>query len=212
MEEQQIQVLIADDVPVITVGLATVLGKEKDLNIVGKATSKEQILAQLRHKKIDVIVLDLKGVIEIEEFGDLLEANPGVKLIVLTVYDNMQIAQKALKHGAKAFLSKWVGGHQIVNAIRTVYQGGISILVQDTYSEMPPGCREAVALLTPREKEVACLISKGNSAKMVASELGNRETTVHAQLNSIYRKLEYMGVHNAAGLAAFVVKCKLGEE
>lgn len=179
-----IRVAIVDDHPVVGEGMASRLGLEADLEVVGVAPS----IADARAgdldstRRVDVLLLDLRlG----ERSGlDLLAEAPNdagrPAIIVLTAYDYPQYADAALRLGAAGFVLKTAPIAELLDAIRRVAAGGMAFAVR------PGG--SGVVRLTSRERDVVRLVIDGRSNDEIATALGIGPKTVETHLARVFER------------------------
>jgi two-component system, NarL family, response regulator LiaR len=197
-----IRVLIADDHAVVRQGLRTFLDLQDDIEVVGEAADGEEALAAAERLAPDVVLVDLvmpkvDGIDVIRRLGDHA---PGARAVVLTSFIDDDRLFPVLRAGAAGYLLKDVQPHELVEAIRTVHDGGALLhpkVAARLLSEL------ATDPLTPREREVLVLIGRGMANKVIARELSLSEKTVKAHVSSILAKL---GVHDRTQAALYAVR------
>jgi two-component system, NarL family, response regulator len=184
-----IRVLIVDDHPVVRAGLTTLLRKETGLRVVATAHNGEVGLDLVRSSSVDVVLLDLSmpKIGGIDFLGMLRGvANPPVVLILSSFAYEEEI-YRALKAGARGYLSKDATRAEIVEAINTVHAGG-EYLSADIAGRLAE--REARSGLSARETEILEMVSKGLTNKEIARVLQISQYTVRNHVNHISAKLE----------------------
>jgi DNA-binding NarL/FixJ family response regulator len=155
--------------------------------------------------KVDVILLDLglPGMHGVHGIPDLLERFPGVRLLVITVYDHKPVVLQALAAGASGYLLKADHIDTILRGIDEVLAGGaplnshIARMILTTFNAVTPAKPETD--LTERERETLSLLGKGLIKKEIADQLGVSYNTVDTHVRNIYGKLQ---VHNLSGAVA----------
>ena len=197
-----IRILIADDQELIRTGLRLVLQSHDDLEVLGEAGDGLEVLEAVRTLHPDVVLMDIRmprmdGIETIARLpGLLLEAPP--RVLVLTTFDLDEYVFGALRAGAAGFLLKDASRERLVEAIRVVHAGDALLspsitrrLIEDfarrTDPIAPPG--EAVAVLTPREREALALVARGLSNTEIAQHLSVTEATVKSHVSSVLAKL-----------------------
>lgn len=192
----RIKVLITDDHVVVREGLAAMLAREKDIEVVGEAVNGQQAIEKARELRPDIILMDLRmpEVDGIEAMRRIKPENPHIKFIILTTYDNDEYIFKGIESGARAYLLKDSPREDLFKAIRVVSQGGSLIepavagRVLDRFVELSHQ-GQASEGLSDRELEVLNLIARGASNKLIASSLSISESTAKTHIQSIFNKL-----------------------
>jgi two-component system NarL family response regulator len=197
----KIRVLIVDDHKVVRVGLATMIGRERDMEVVAEAADGPAALAAYATHKPDVVLLDLRlpdmGGAEI--ITRLRKSDPQAKVIVLTSYDSDEDIFRAVEAGARGYLLKGAFPEGILEeAIRTVHAGSrlIPPAVADRLAD-----RLGAPNLTPREIAVLELVARGLSNREIGAALSTSPGTVKTHLERVYAKLG-VGDRTAAALTA----------
>lgn len=202
----EITLAVVDDHEIVRMGINRVLEKEKRIRFVGEASNGEEALGMARALKprvmlVDVKLPDISGI----EVVRRLKGDPetcGVQAIMLTVYDDLEIAAEAIRAGAIGYILKDCGKEQLLNAIYSAAQGVplvastithklVSILQQQgDFPQAESGLKGVYETLTERETDILRLVAKGYSNKSIARELGITISTVKTHLRNIFRKLD----------------------
>lgn len=184
-----IRVLIVDDHPVVRAGLTSLLRKETGLKVVGAAHNGELALDLIRGASVDVVLLDLRmpKIGGIDFLSMLQEIATPPAALILSSYAYEEEIYRAVKAGARGYLSKDATGAQIVEAINVVHAGGqyFSGEIAERLAE-----RESHTSLSSRETEVLEMVSKGLTNKEIAHVLQISQYTVRNHINKISAKLE----------------------
>jgi DNA-binding NarL/FixJ family response regulator len=195
-----IRLLIVDDHPVVREGVAAVLERERDIEVVGTAETAADGLRLAAKLRPDVVLLDLK----------LPDTAPGEavaslarerKVLVFTAYDSDEDVFRAIQDGARGYLLKGTPGSELVHAIRQVH-GGQSYLSPQVAATIVQDVRSPRArrgLLSPRERGVLRLVAAGLSNKEIAAALSISERTVKFHVTALFNKL---GAENRAQAVA----------
>jgi len=212
-----VKLLIVDDHTIFREGLRALLELEPDFTVVGEATYGEESLAVVTEETPDVILLDLhlpdgSGA---DFCRKLLHASPTAKVLILSAYDDDQEVAAALIAGASGYVLKTVNGERLAENIRSVYRGEVllspsiaaKVVQQLSRLQEETGRREeALHALTPREREVFFLASRGLKNTEIAGRLYLSEKTIKTHLRNIYNKLN---LASKADLRLFAVKMGL---
>ena len=198
----RIRVLIADDHTIVRIGLVSLLGTERDLEIVGQARDGEEAVRETRKNRPDVVVMDLvmpkkDGV---EATREIIAQNPSVKILILTTYGTADGIAHALQSGAIGAIVKTTDDDMLISAIRTVARGEkfISPEITRMLDENPP-----VPDLSPRQREILEAITIGHTNKEIASELGIRKDSVEDYIKTLFGKI---GAANRAEAVAIALR------
>jgi NarL family two-component system response regulator YdfI len=191
----KVQVLIADDHPIVRSGIRTELSRHQDFEIVGEAVTGDQVLEWASKAKIDVVILDINmpGLKTLEVIKRLRKSYPVTKILVVTAYTDKGTVTGILNAGAEGFITKDEDPYVIPDAIRSILQGKnwlgpvASTLVVKRLKE--PRTNQGNSLLTDREITVLGLIANGLTTKEIANQIGMAERTVEFHITNIYEKL-----------------------
>lgn len=202
-----IRVLVVDDHAVIREGLASILAREPDIEVVGLAAGGREGLALAGSTHPDVVLLDMQmpdlhGLEVLEHMSREIEPVP--RVIVLTAHDDDELVLNAVRGGAQGYVLKSASREELVAAIRHVAGGGQrfdEVVVRALLAEQ--GRAEEEPLLTGRELDVLRLVAAGYSNKEVAAHLYIGLTTVKTHLDDVYRKL---GVSDRAHAVAVALR------
>ena len=197
---KQIRIVIADDHPVVREGLGALVSSQQDMKIVSEAANGRQAVQQFLLHAPDVLLLDLRmpEMNGMEAIHAIIEKAPKAKIIVLSTYDGDEDVYRALQAGAKAYLLKDSPRAQLLESIRGVYSGQLSIPLA---SAARLAARMQAPKLTNRETDIIKLLVAGKSNKEIGATLGVTEGTVKVHTGHVFKKLGAAGRTEAIRIA-----------
>jgi DNA-binding NarL/FixJ family response regulator len=207
----KIRLLLADDHPLIREGFRSLLTKNERFELVGIAENGKELVELAGALSPDIILSDINmpvmnGMEAIEQIGKLY---PGIKCVILTMYEEREYVIKALKIGVQGYILKNIERFDLEKAIIAIYEGGkyFSPIVTNILAASVVRPEQSVIMeLTPREKEVLELVAQGNSTKQVADKLGIGTRTVESHRVNMLKKMK---VNNTAELVRKAVEMKI---
>jgi two-component system, NarL family, response regulator len=196
-----IRVLIADDHPVVCLGLLGIINVQPDMTVVGQAKSGTEAVALVRKHSPDVVLMDLRmpGMSGVEAIAAIRSEKPETGMIVLTTYHGDEDIRKALAAGAQSYLLKGMSHLKLLEAIRSVRAG---------YQYFPRSIRNSIpeklnrSALSPRELDILRLIVKGLNNQEIADALSITRGTLKWHVNIILRRLDVSDRTQAVVVAA----------
>lgn len=197
-DTQPIRVVLADDHAVVRKGIREFLEQSGDITVVAEATDGPKAIDLVAEHQPDVVVLDIQmpGATGIEATRHIKAEHPGVRVLVLTAYDDDPYIFALLQAGASGYILKTADSTELVHAVRAVHRGESALdpavaqkVVQQLTSGRPLGAQAVVETLTERELEVLRLAARGLTNKAIGLELGISDRTVQGHLANIYGKL-----------------------
>ncbi|RAP78481.1 response regulator [Paenibacillus montanisoli] len=217
------KILIVDDQRLMREGLATIIGLEEGMEVVGTAVDGRDAYNQVVELRPDVVLMDIRmpGMDGVEGTELILRHFPETKVLILTTFDDAELILQALEKGVQGYLLKDLPSEAIVSAIQTVYNGG-TVLQPDITAmllremkkmpelhadQAPPSSRQEtpdeLALLTEREKEVLARLGQGFNNKEIAETLSITEGTVKNHVSNVIAKL---GLRDRTQAAVYAVR------
>ena len=197
--ESTIRIVIADDHAVFREGLRAVLGSEPDMEVVGEAATGKEVLERAAELRPDVILMDIQmpQINGIEATRRILDANPGVGVVVLTMFEDDDSVFSAMRAGARGYVLKGADPSEILKVVRAVAGGEayfgpeIARRLADFFSTPKVASpEEALPELTARERDILDLIAQGHSNAKIAARLFVSPNTVRNHITHIFAKLQ----------------------
>jgi DNA-binding NarL/FixJ family response regulator len=208
-----IRVLLVDDHAMVRRGMRDFLGLHSDLAVVGEAASGAEAIEQAEALHPDVIVMDLMlpGIDGIEATARVKAADADVEIVAITSFIEEARVVAAIEAGASGFLLKDAEADELAAAIRAAARGEVHLdpavagIVARRMRGGPSGSGggpdDAIASLTPRERDVLGRVARGLSNRAIAEELGITERTARTHVSNILAKLGLTSRTQAALLA-----------
>ena len=207
-----IRVVLADDEPMIRVGVKTILTSASDIEVVAEASDGREAVEAVRRHRPDIALLDIRmprgdGLAAAEE---LATAAPDVAVIMLTTFDEDEYVARALALGASGFLLKAADPKELILGVRSVADGAAFLsprIAQKVIARLGDGfaradrARTRLTRLTAREREVLTLVGRGMSNQEIAKTLNLAEGTVKTHVSAILQRLSLTNRVQAAILA-----------
>lgn len=197
---QMLRILIADDYPLVRAGMAQVLSTEPSFIVVGEAETAESVLDLAVKLYPDVILLGLSlpDASSLEVCRTLVREQPGIKVIILTVFDADTQVLDYIKAGASGYLLKNIAQSTLIDAVKATCRWGsyihpsVADKLINEYSKLNARVRgqNAEGALTTREIEVLARVAEGRTNKEIANELYISEKTVKNHITNVFKKLK----------------------
>jgi NarL family two-component system response regulator LiaR len=203
---EDIRVYITDDHHIVRRGIKQLLGTEAGIEVVGEATNGREAVADMDELKPDIVLMDLVMPVMdgIEAIRQIKAAHPSIQILVLTSFATDDKVFPAIKAGALGYLIKDTSPEELVQAIRQVYQGQLTLhpsIAQKLLKELALISSEQSPSpdpLTEREVEVLKLIARGLSNQEIADTLVVSIATVYTHVSKILDKLHLASRTQAA--------------
>lgn len=188
-----IRLVVAEDHHVVRTALVGMINGEPDLEVVGEVADGLGLETAVSAHQPDLLLLDanMPHHRPIQSAQKLLQAQPALRILILSAYKQKEIVTGLLNAGAAGYVLKDDSHETLLQAIRTVAKGGrwVSPQVVDVLVASAVGPQTAVSL-TPREQEVLKLLAEGLRNQEIAAELGVTHQSVRNYVQRIYRKLD----------------------
>jgi DNA-binding NarL/FixJ family response regulator len=205
-----IRVFLANSRVILLDSLQVLLEIQQDIRIVGKATNGHDAVRKIRKLRPDVAILDVElvGLNGIEASLKIASLSPSTGIVMLATTASPEFIFRALRAGARGYLSREASGLELVDAVRTIREGKrylspkiTATLIGDYISEhRSPSPLES---LTSRERNILQLVVEGSSSAQVAHILSFSPKTVDTYRSRIKQKL---GIHDLPALVKFAIQ------
>ncbi len=203
-----IRVAIADDHEIFRKGLRIILNEIDELKVVGEAQNGHELFEILKHHEVDVVLMDIRMPVMdgIEATKKLVEKYPQIKIIALTMFEEISYFNQMVEAGANGFLLKKTNKDELYRAIMQVMMDETYFseeFISNVNKSQKPKSRVSNIELTEREQEILDLICKGMSNTEISKFLGLSARTVDGHRAHL---LEKTGAKNSPHLVMFAIK------
>ena len=190
MTTPRIRVLCTDDHQIVREGIALIINRQPDMQVVGSASSGQEAIRLFSELRPDITLMDLQlgDMSGVEVIRRIRTLHTGARIVVLTMYQGDEDIFRALEAGASTYLLKDTLSDDLIRVIRDVHAGrqpGVSPEIEARLAE-----RAARPTLTAREVQVLELISQGMRNREIATALDLSEETIQVHVRNILAKLE----------------------
>nr|WP_237712486.1 response regulator transcription factor [Pedosphaera parvula] len=192
-----LRILIVDDHAIIRQGLKQILAGEFGLGVFGEANNGTEALEQIWKQSWDVVLLDITmpGKSGLDVLKQIVEAQPNMAVLVLSMHPEDQYAVRVLKTGAAGYITKNTASEEVVNAVKKVLAGGkyvsASLAENLATSLNTPMGKAPHEILSDREYQVMRLIALGKSVKEIAFDLSLSVKTISTYRTRIMEKMKF---------------------
>ena len=197
-EKKRIRIFLADDHPLLRVGLRLSLDRHENIQVIGEASDGFSAVEKIQSDPPDIslIDVDMPGLSGIKVIRILRKALPQMKILVLSTYNDETYIRDAMRAGADGYVLKSIEAQELVRIMESFCSGGSMVvspylvnLTLEHYGERKASDQSRSLLLTVREREILQAISEGKGNKEISSALNISTETVKSHVKSIYRKL-----------------------
>jgi DNA-binding NarL/FixJ family response regulator len=206
------RLLLAEDHALVGEGLRVLLAA--DYEVAGQVRDGRDVLAAVMRERPDVVMLDLSlpGRSGLDLIPEIVLAQPGIAVLVVTMHADPMLAERAFQLGAAGFVPKDSSADELRRAIEAVLAGGSYL--SERIARQPVRAaggqdREAVAALTPRQLVILRALGRGISTEALAEEMGLSVHTIHFHRRNLRRVL---GVDSEGGLERYAALVLSDEE
>lgn len=208
------RIVVVDDHPVVCRGVSETFAELKDFEVVGEGASADDAVKLAADVRPDLMLIDVTmpgGGIEATQ--QIMQQYPAVKIVMLSIREDLATVRSALKAGARGYISKGVDGDDLVASARKVLAGERLVspelaarLIEDEQRPAAPTRQAGVveargAMLTTREQQIFDLLREGLTNQQIANRIGLSENTVKHYMTPLLHKLGVRNRTEAALLA-----------
>ena len=206
------RILLVDDHAIIRQGLSSLLEKQPDIEVVGSVEDGRQAVDTVRQLAPDLVIMDISmpNLNGIDAARKITEEINGVKIIALSIHSSRHFVAEMLKAGASGYILKECLFDELVEAIKTVLNGGTylspkitGVVIDDYVKRLSTQYQPEGPVLTEREREVLQFLSEGKSTKQIAMQLHVSAKTIESNRRNIMDKL---GINSVAELTKYAVR------
>jgi DNA-binding NarL/FixJ family response regulator len=207
-----INILIADDHPVVREGLKKIFETEPSFRIVEEARTGQEVLNKVKKSDVNMVLLDITmpGKNWLEVLKELRHDYPDLPVLIISMHTEEEYVRRALRAGAAGYIPKETLMTELVEAVQKISRGGRYIshaLAEKVVFQLDRDLEELPhKILSDREYEVMCLIAQGKNSREIAGSLYISANTVGTYRARI---LEKMALRNTAELIRYAVKHQL---
>lgn len=203
-----IRVFLVDDHALVRVGMRMILSGETDIDVVGEADNGEEALPQIRRLKPDVVLCDLHlpGVSGLEITERIVRGDHGTRVIIVSVLQDGPMPKRLLEVGASGYVGKGGDAAELLRAVRDVARGKrflASGIAQSLALSGIRGDESPFDALSPRELEVAMMLTQGLRQEDIARRLSLSAKTINTHKTRLFEKL---GIQDSIALARLVAQ------
>jgi DNA-binding NarL/FixJ family response regulator len=193
------RVVVADDHTLFRYGLKAMLANTEDFEVVGEAATGEEVVEKVAQTRPDIVLMDIQmpGINGIEATRRILERNPNIGVVVVTMFEDDDSVFAAMRAGARGYVLKGADAQEVLKVVGAVAEGEahfgpeIARRLMAFFSAPKPATpSEAFPELTAREAEVLNLIAQGWNNAEIARRLYLSQKTVRNHVSNIFLKLQ----------------------
>jgi DNA-binding NarL/FixJ family response regulator len=216
-DQRPIRILLADDHALVRRGVRLILDSEPDLTVVAEAGDGAEAITAARRQPVDLAILDvaMPRMTGLQAARELSVLFPDLRILMLSMYDDVQYLFQALRFGASGYVLKSVADRDLVEACRAamrgepfLYPGAVTALIRDYLDRVRRGEGVPAQVLTAREEEVLKLVAEGHSSKEIAETLFISAKTVERHRANMLHKL---GMRDRLDLTRYAIRAGLIE-
>jgi DNA-binding NarL/FixJ family response regulator len=215
------RVVVVDDHPIVRQGLAQMIDREPDLAVCGEAEEARTAQLAIASLKPDIVIIDisLSGPSGIEILKTIRQTDPKLRVLILSMHDEMVYAERALRAGANGYIMKQEATEMVLVALRRILAGEVYVsnrvanrMLRHLVGGAPPSWKASrmspLDQLTDRELEVFRLIGEGYGTRQIADQLHLSVKTVETYQSHIKEKMD---LRNARELVQYAIQWVISE-
>ena len=201
-----IRILLVDDHAVVREGYKMLLQEHSDLEVIAEADNGETACLLYRQEKPDLVIMDisLPGISGIEAVRRIVSRDENARIVIFSFHEDMIFVEQALQVGALGYITKNSEPDILIQAVRTIAEGGIFLdpqIAQKLAYQKSRGVSSGLEALSPREFEITRLMAEGLGIHEIADQLSLNYKTVANYNTQIKRKLKVNSVADITRLA-----------
>jgi DNA-binding NarL/FixJ family response regulator len=204
-----IRVLICDDHTLVRAGLRRLVDSFDGIEVVGEASSADEVVQRARQMVPDVVLLDVSmpGRSGFDALAELRENQPDISVVIMSMHDDSLHVREAMQRGASGFVVKEAAPAELEVAIRAAAAGRTFLSPQVFASQLQqPGMRKSLGdidRLSRRQREILDALGAGRTTKQIAADLGLSVKTVETHRS---RMMETLGCRNSVELLRMAMR------
>jgi DNA-binding NarL/FixJ family response regulator len=209
-----IRVALADDHAVVRTGIRAMLESLGGIEVVGEATTGHEAIALVEQQRPQVLLMDISmpEMNGLDATSRIVKAFPEVRVIIVSMHTSEEYVWQALRAGAAGYLLKDTDATELDSAIKSVLAGqsyltaAVSQQKVENYMQRLGSDTDALAILTPRQREILQGIAEGKSTKQIAATLAISAKTVETHRSAL---MERLAIYDIPGLVRFAMRSGL---
>ena len=207
-----IKLIIADDHAIVRAGIRRLLESDSDIEVLGEAGTGREAVALCEKCRPDVAVLDydMPEMDGLDATREIISRYPGVRVLILTMFDSEEYAVRLIQAGALGFIIKGTNPDELLCAVKKVAEGKSYIsptLMEKVAFFRSQGDREnPISSLSDRELQVLVRLARGKVVREISDELSLSPSTVETYRRRILEKLD---LRNVSDLTRFAIRFNL---
>jgi len=203
-----IRLIIADDHEIVLDGLELVIKNDPNIEIVGRASSGQDVISIVNLQKVDIVVLDINmpGLDGIETTKLLKKSYPHIKILILSMHEEISFIRSIFNAEANGYILKNKGKEELLTAINSIYNGKNYFseeVIESVYATLKSKDVAGEIKLTAKEKQVLTYIGNGYTGPEIADMLNIAKTTFETHKRNL---IEKTGVRNSNTLIKFAIE------